>query len=262
MVTQVDGTNESEASNEDCATPTMPGYAPSPTDLAISSSGFEVSLSWTRPELDNTEALFLGNPSRNRQGGDNIENATVITELDQLSGTTIGFEDNYDEVCPYVGSGATDVVYSFTPATDIAVDMTTCYSSFDTKLYVYENVAGNLASTTSGGDACSDDDYPDGVDDCTAWTSTIYGVVMEAGNTYYLVIDGYGSDQGDYLVDITINDPLVGYTVYKQESNGNLNPIGQAGANDIDWRTLLFVAEPTDVSLALSANYLLSLIHI
>ena len=74
----------------------------------------------------------------------------------------------------------------------MAVNMTTCYSSFDTKMYVYENTAGNLAVTTDGADACSDDTYPPGVDDCTAWTSYIEGVMMTAGNTYYLVVDGWG----------------------------------------------------------------------
>jgi hypothetical protein len=40
------------------------------------------------------------------------------------------------------------VVYSITPANDMAVNMTTCYSSYDTKMYVYENEVGNLAVLT------------------------------------------------------------------------------------------------------------------
>ena len=191
MVTQVDGTTETNPSNEACATPSAPPDVPEPSNLQGTSSGFDVTLTWDAPPpYEGSEPLFYGTPSSTRQGGDDIENATVITELEQLTGTTAGYTDTYDEVCPYVGGGATDVVYSFTPATDVAVNMTTCYSSYDTKLYVYENTVGNLAVTTTGADACSDDTYPPGVDDCTAWTSYIEGVMMTAGNTYYLVVDG------------------------------------------------------------------------
>ena len=204
---------------------------------------------------DGGAALFYGTPSSTRQGGEDIENATVITELEQLTGTTAGYADDYDEVCPYVGGGATDVVYSFTPTTDVAVNMTTCYSSFDTKLYVYENTAGNLAVTTTGADACSDDTYPPGVDDCTAWTSYIEGVMMTAGNTYYLVVDGWGSSQGDYIVDISVYDPLAGYTIWTLDDAGTPSPVGQAGPTVTEWNTVLFAAEPTDLDLAITANY-------
>ena len=36
-------------------------------------------------------------------------------------------------------AGAPDVVYSFTPTTDMAVDISTCGSLYDTKLYVFED---------------------------------------------------------------------------------------------------------------------------
>ena len=41
----------------------------------------------------------------------------------------------------------------------MAVDLTTCYSDYDTKIFVYENAPENLASTVTGGaaSACSDD---------------------------------------------------------------------------------------------------------
>ena len=256
MVTQVDNGTETDASNESCATPSAPPDVPEPSNLQGTSSGFDVTLTWDAPEpYDGGAALFYGTPSSTRQGGEDIENATVITELEQLTGTTAGYADDYDEVCPYVGGGATDVVYSFTPTTDVAVNMTTCYSSFDTKLYVYENTAGNLAVTTTGADACSDDTYPPGVDDCTAWTSYIEGVMMTAGNTYYLVVDGWGSSQGDYIVDISVYDPLAGYTIWSLDDAGTPSPVGQAGPTVTEWNTVLFAAEPTDLDLAITANY-------
>ena len=50
-----------------------------------------------------------------------------------------------------------------------------------------------IGNDFDGNPACSDDDYPSGEQgDCTSWTSYIDGVNMTAGNTYYIVIDGYG----------------------------------------------------------------------
>ena len=129
----------------------------------------------------------------------------MVTELPaSLEGTTAGYTDDYDEVCPYTGATAPDVVYSITPETNIAVNMWTCYSAYDTKLYVYENTVGNLAVTTSGADACNDDaaEYP--FEDCTICTSHIEGVSMSAGNTYYIVVDGYAGSNGDYVLDLSL----------------------------------------------------------
>jgi len=255
-VTQVDGTTETSPSDQACATPSAPPDVPEPTNLAGTSSGFNVTLTWDAPPpYEGAPALFHGTPSSTRQGGDDIENATVITELGQLTGTTAGYTDTYDEVCPYVGGGATDVVYSFTPAADVAVNMTTCYSSFDTKFYVYENTAGNLATTITGADACSDDNYPPGVDDCTTWTSYIEGVWMTAGNTYYVVMDGYGASQGDYVIDVEEYNPLAGFTVWSLDDAGASSPVGLAGPTATEWNTVLFAAEPTDLNLAITANY-------
>ena len=117
--------------------------------------------------------MGTGVSSRTRQGGNTIEEATVLTDLTELAtGTTAGYEDSYDEVCPYEGGGATDVVYSFTPATDMAVNMSTCYSSYDTKMYVYSDANGTLAPTTSGDPACSDDATHPSNTDCTAVSYT------------------------------------------------------------------------------------------
>ena len=255
MITQVNAGVESSPTNPSCATPSAPPDVPEPSDLAGSSSGFDVTLTWTSPPpYEGAPPIFSGEPSSLRQGGDTMEDATVVTELGQLTGTTVGYSDSYDEVCPYTGATSPDVVYSFTPETDVAVNMTTCYSTFDTKLYVYENEVGVLASTTTGDPACSDDTYPPGVDDCTAWTSYIEGVAMSAGNTYYLVVDGYGYSEGDYVLDVEAYNPLAGFTIWGVDG-ANYSVLGNAGPNDTEWNTVLFAAEPTDISLAITATY-------
>ena len=110
--------------------------------------------------------------------------------------------------------------------------------------------------TTDGADACADDAYPPGVDDCTIWTSYIEGVSMTAGNTYYVVVDGYGASEGDYVLDIEAYNPLAGFTIWSVDGD-NYSAIGQAAATATEWSTVLFAAEPTDISLAMTATYLI-----
>ena len=260
LVTQVDGTSESGVSNLACATPSAPPVVPGPTDLAGSASGFNVSLSWTAPAT--TEGAIgegLGTPSSIRQGGDDMGTATVITELTQLTGTNVGYFDDYDEDCGSGTSTSGDVVYAFTPAEDMAVDLTTCYSDYDTKIFVYENAPENLASTVTGGaaSACSDDNDWPGADDCTAWTSYIAGLSMTAGNTYYIIIDGWSGSEGNYVVDFHPYDSFQGYTIWNLTGTDTYTPVGQAGKDDTEWSTILYAAEPTDMQLAITATYLL-----
>jgi hypothetical protein len=126
-----------------------------------------------------------------RQGGDTIADAVPISLGDVVNGTTIGYTNDYDEVCPYSGSTSPDVVYSLVVAADAAVNLDLCDADgtqYDTKIYVYENAVGNLI-------ACNDDFC------ATNWTnyaSRLENVPMFPGNTYYIVVDGYGGDAGNY----------------------------------------------------------------
>ena len=260
LVTQVDGTSESGVSNLACATPSAPPVVPGPTDLTGSASGFNVSLSWTAPAT--TEGAIgegLGTPSSTRQGGDDMTTATVITELTQLTGTNVGYFDDYDEDCGSGTSTSGDVVYKFTPSEDMAVDLTTCYSDYDTKIFVYENAPENLASTVTGGpaSACSDDDDWPGATDCTPWTSYIAGLYMEAGNDYYIILDGWNGSEGNYVLDFIPYDTFQGYTIWNLTGTDVYTPIGQAGPTDTEWSTVLYASEPTDMQLAVTATYLI-----
>lgn len=124
------------------------------------------------------------------QGGDTVNDATVIDALPYTtSGTTTGYTNDYDEICPYDSSTSPDVVYSYTPITDIAVDISLCSnSSYDTKLYVYENVVGNLVD-------CVDDNCPD-------FLSELLDLELTGGNTYYIIVDGYGTEHGNYSFEM------------------------------------------------------------
>jgi len=142
----------------------------------------------------------LPDPNTIMQGGDTCASATVIGGLPYTDdGTTVGYTDDYDEVCPYTDSTSPDVVYAFTPATDMGVDITLCVgtTNYDTKLYVYEG-----SCPGGGAVGCSDDD-------CTApifgspYNSSLTNVSMTGGQTYYIVVDGYDGASGPYSIEIT-----------------------------------------------------------
>ena len=140
-----------------------------------------------------------------RKGGNTIGEALVIPSLPYLtSGTTSGYTNNYDEACPW-SSTSPDVVYAFTPTEDLMVHIDLCGSSYDTKLYVYENF-----HTPGYPFACNDDYYGFG-HPCGSWVSAISGLHFTAGNTYYMVIDGFGPASGAYVLDITGAPPVQCY---------------------------------------------------
>ena len=75
------------------------------------------------------------------QPGDIIDSAIVIESVPaELFGSTEMYVDNYDEECEYdEGSESPEVDYAYTATQDLVLDLDLCFSSYDTKLYVYEN---------------------------------------------------------------------------------------------------------------------------
>ncbi|MBN1457008.1 MAG: hypothetical protein JW912_04060 [Sedimentisphaerales bacterium] len=131
------------------------------------------------------------------QGGDDCSTATVISALPYTdTGDTTGQTDDYDEICPYDAPGSPDVVYSYTPASNITVDIDLCNSAYDTKLYVYESTCGAYQSGSQI--ACNDDDC--GSD---GFKSQLNSVTLTGGNTYYIIVDGFGESAGTYEINVT-----------------------------------------------------------
>jgi len=135
-------------------------------------------------------------PAVIRQGGDTIADPVAIAALPYSgSGTTVGYTDDYDEICPYGESISPDVVYTFTgPAWANALDIDMCGSAYDTKIYVYD------AGLELVG--CNDDYYFD--EFCGMWVSRLEFLPVVPGETYYLVIDGYGGASGEYELSIDV----------------------------------------------------------
>ncbi|GAH78075.1 unnamed protein product, partial [marine sediment metagenome] len=106
------------------------------------------------------------------------------------TGNTCSFVDDYDPGC--TSGGSSDVVYEYTPGSDTTVDISLCGSAYDTVLYVYENDC-SPPEIACNDDACGGSGYQ----------SQLLGVSLTAGNTYYIIVDGYGGDCGDYIIDVT-----------------------------------------------------------
>ncbi len=140
-------------------------------------------------------------PARDgRQGGETIGTAVVIPGLPfSDGGATCDNVDNYDAVCPYTGSTSPDVVYVYYATTTAELTIDLCASAYDTKVYVYEWPELYLPI------ACNDDagcGY-------SGWQSRIEAVTVHPDGQYYVVVDGYGGDCGEYVLEVGEREPCV-----------------------------------------------------
>lgn len=141
-----------------------------------------------------TATGVVPNPIHANQGGDTIATATVIGALPYNdAGTTTGYADNYSPTCYFAG-GAPDVVYSFSPGANVSINIALCGSTYDTGVFVYQDVAGNVVG-------CNDDSC--------GLQSQILHLALLGGHTYYIVVDGYSSSNGAYTLAITEDIPCV-----------------------------------------------------
>ena len=170
--------------------------------VAITGTAIAQDLGSSRdlPAKSMTEVQYTPPTGGNRQGGDDIYSAVPIYGLPYTNtGTTNGFLDDYDVACPYTDSTSPDVVYSYTPATNEAVSVDLCGSSYDTKAYILDSALTPIA--------CNDDFHYDDI--CGYYTSLIEGAVLTGGETYYIVVDGYYGDFGDYAIAVDSFIPCV-----------------------------------------------------
>jgi hypothetical protein len=143
--------------------------------------------------VKNTPVVTYEPPVVPKQGGDTIYDAYPIPGLPYSNtGTTAGYDNDYDEVCPW-GSTSPDVVYSFSPSNDVKIDVDLCGSSYDTKTYIISEGWELIA--------CNDDYYYDDPD-CGHYTSLIQDAFLTGGVTYFIMVDGYGGDNGPYVFNV------------------------------------------------------------
>ncbi len=130
--------------------------------------------------------------------GDDPNDALEVTGLPYShSGNTADCSDDADEVCGGASSSSADAMYYYQPAGNQVIDVTLCNSSFDTKLYIYENTV-----TPGAPHACDEDSCP------SSNRSILTNVALTGGATYFIVIDGEAGAEGLYEISISeVVDP-------------------------------------------------------
>lgn len=128
------------------------------------------------------------------QGGDGPDAPTSIASLPfEATGSTSDLTDQWDEVCPFTGSTSPDAWYAFTPDADMLINIRLCDSGYDTKVYVLD---ADLTSVGCNDDSCSS---PAG----GAFRSFLTFVPVSAGQSYFIVVDGWSGAAGDYVIEVT-----------------------------------------------------------
>ncbi len=135
--------------------------------------------------------------ARLRQGGDTIAAALAIPEVPfSDSGSTVGYADDYEVGCGLDPDAAPDVVYSFIPPVAGYYTFDLCGSAYDVKLGITD-YNGNVF-------ACNDDqDIWVGEGTPCELDSRLADIWCDNHNIYYLIIDGYLGDAGDYTLTVT-----------------------------------------------------------
>ena len=172
----------------------------------------------------NTDDDVVVTNNNSRDTGDDLSDPFILTIPDDgdtiVTGTTVGFTNDYDAVCPYSGSTSPDVVYKLVLADSVnglIIDL--CESYYDSKVYLY--LEDSLATGDTTNVACNDDF-------CSASHGQSFTSYIELGHqlfggvsagTYYIVLDGYGGASGEYVMDIKIMSPPpdMTYNVFKDD---------------------------------------------
>ena len=143
------------------------------------------------PEKSDSHVLL--NPAYDgRQGGETIDDAFPIESLPfNDTGATCDNVDDFDVVCPY-GSNSPDVVYSWVSTFDGFLFVDLCGSQYDTKVYMFDSDMNVVE--------CNDDFYWD--EECGVYVSALENAPVILGETYFIVVDGYGGDCGEYILSV------------------------------------------------------------
>ena len=121
------------------------------------------------------------------QGGENASSAVPIDDPLPVvyTGTTAGYIQDYTPGC---GNGGPDVVYSYAPSTTGNIDIGLCGSTFFATLMLLDDTEAEIACSSDG---CGVSMQP-----------KLFGVGVEAGRTYYIVVNSFYGDSGPYTLTV------------------------------------------------------------
>ncbi len=119
---------------------------------------------------------------------------TLVTGIPYTdTGTTAGMGNYYNPIAPCAPTASPEVVYRFEPSSTMQYTISLLGSSYDTYLYV--NTAGACPGALQL--ACNDD---------FGGLQSQVTLTLSAGQTYFIIVDGYGTDSfGDYVLNISDN---------------------------------------------------------
>jgi hypothetical protein len=109
------------------------------------------------------------------------------------SGDTSDNGDNEDPGCAEEGSP--DVWYMFTPEEDMDIDLSLCGSTYDTALYILNQYLVEI-DCSNDSDGCGEQ-------------SELLCIPLEAGETYFIAVDGDGGAAGPYQFAMTVCQPTL-----------------------------------------------------
>ncbi|MCB9473925.1 MAG: hypothetical protein H6678_08955 [Candidatus Delongbacteria bacterium] len=237
--------------------------------LAMASGGVEKTADEPARPAGNSGQLYTEHRAANpgldarpgllRQGGETFEGAEVIVELPFTdSGSTATALNDYSPGCGF--SSAPDVVYSFVPDEDMLIDVDLCGSSFDTILSVFENDSSTLVG-------CNDDGCGD--------QSRLEYLELSAGNTYFILVDGFSNRSGDYTLSVARNSlptpcetfdagltTIDGLPFSYSGDNGSASNVWGSSGSEIGFLLTLEQVTPLHISTCLPGNLLDSRVYI
>jgi hypothetical protein len=161
--------------------------------LALCIAGTAGAVNFGNVQIVPDKDTYVGdNMGDGREGGETWASALPIPGLPYTdSGATC---DNTDEITlPCAGSAAPEVVYSYTATSTMQINVSLCGSGYDTALGIYDSAQTNLF--------CNDD--------FCGLQSEIDNIPVTAGQTYYIVVDGYSTNCGSYVISVTGVQPCV-----------------------------------------------------
>lgn len=139
------------------------------------------------------------------QGSDTPSAGTTIAVPGSSTGTTVGFINDTSETCPYAGSTSPDVFYAYSPGASQEITLDLCESGYDTQTYVYDSNLSLVIRNVDLLPACNDDA-------CSSsggggFRSFLDCVPVNAGQIYFIAVDGWSGAAGPYNMVTSVTDP-------------------------------------------------------
>lgn len=157
--------------------------------LCVAGSAMAVNLG-TRPEAKPLGPPYVP-PAEPRQAGDNLSSAYAIPSLPfSDTGTTCGYIHDYASSC--AANSAPDVVYTYYATANGLMTVSLCGSSYDSCIHVHAGAIGNEIG-------CNDD--------YCGLQSQLSGLAISAGTTYIIIVAGFSTACGDYVINVSIEAP-------------------------------------------------------